>query len=171
MKSTFCKFSFYFITLISFVMLSACSGESVIYTQINIDNVLYKLSGEDNTASVTGYHAKDDNTPSDLVIHNFVEANNKTYNVTSIEPKAFIDSNFSLIALGNNLERIEKEAFKYTTSIKEVYFLGEVLPILSKDAFEPEVYESATLIVIDGTNIPYPWSNFKSVKYVQTKSL
>lgn len=151
--------------LVIAIALTACtSGETLIVTQKNIENVIYRLN-DDDTASAIRYQAEGESTPPELIIQSIVKANDKTYKVTSIGPKAFIDLDITSIMLGENLLTIEKEAFKSCTGITEIDFSGEVLPTLSVDAFETSVYETATLIVPKGTELPFPWSNFKNVTY------
>lgn len=153
------------LSLVIAIALTACtSGEILIVTQKNIENVIYKLN-DDDTASAIRYQAEGEETPPELIIQNIVKANDKIYKVTSIGPKAFIDLDITSIMLGENLRTIEKEAFKYCTGITEINFSGEELPTLSMDAFETSVYETATLIIPKGTEIPFPWSNFKNVTY------
>lgn len=152
--------------LVIAIALTACtSGETLIVTQKNIENVIYRLNDDNDTASAIRYQATGEATPPELIIQGIVKANDKTYKVTSIGPKAFIDLDITSIMLGENLLTIEKEAFKYCTGITEIDFSGEVLPTLSVDAFETSVYETATLIVPKGTELPFPWSNFKNVTY------
>lgn len=152
--------------LVIAIAFTACtSGETLIVTQKNIENVIYRLNDDDDTASAIRYQATGEATPPELIIQSFVKANDKTYKVMSIGPKAFIDLDITSIMLGENLLTIEKEAFKYCTGITEIDFNGEVLPTLSIDAFETSVYETATLIVPKGTELPFPWSNFKNVTY------
>lgn len=147
--------------LVIAVAFTACTR---VVTQKNIENVIYRLN-DDDTASAIRYQAEGESTPPELIIQSFVKANDKTYKVTSIGPKAFIDLDITSIMLGENLLTIEKGAFKSCTGITEIDFSGEVLPTLSVDAFETSVYETATLIVLKGTELPFPWSNFKNVTY------
>lgn len=153
------------ILVIAVALTSCTSGESLIVTQKNIENVIYRLNDDNDTASAIRYQATGEATPPELIIQSFVKANDKTYTVTSIGPKAFIDLDITSIMLGENLLTIEKEAFKYCTGIMEVHFIGEVLPALSEDAFETSVYEKASLIVPKGTELPFPWSKFRNVTY------
>ncbi len=162
------------VMLIFSVMLLAvaagCAGESIVYTQVNVENVVYSLNNEDGTASAVGYHSKEAVIPAELMIRSDVKANDKTYKVTSVGRRVFAEFDFSSmlyttsLILGDNLEIIHEGAFKYSTAIKEIAFSGPVLPVLAEDAFDEAVYESATLIVPEDVEIPFPWSKFKNVK-------
>lgn len=167
MKTIYSKISWLSMTVlfsIIMIMLSACSGESIRYLTVNVDNVLYSLSDDGDYAIASGYNYKDVDSQSSLLIQDFVSANGKEYKVTGICERAFINSKFSTVDLGSSIDVIEREAFKYSTTIEEISFSGNTLPVLYENAFEESVYDSAVLIIPENTPVSAPWDKFKNVK-------
>ncbi len=146
------------------LVLSACAGESIRDVTINMENVLYSLNEEGDYATAIGYNYKEIDSQSSLLIQDFVSANGKEYKVTGICERAFINSKFSTVDLGSSIDVIEREAFKYSTTIEEISFSGSTLPVLYENVFEESVYDSAVLIIPENTLVSAPWDKFKNVK-------
>ena len=85
------------------------------------DGIIYQLNG-DNKASVLGLEVGNNNK--DIVIPETVTINDKNYNVTSIDYKAFYETSIETIVIPKSITSIGIYAFN-GSKLKTVKFLGD----------------------------------------------
>lgn len=61
------------------------------------------------------------------------------------------------------MTKIGRSAFRYS-DIDFIWVTGMTLPEATEGAFDASLYESATLIVVEGTELTWPWVNFENVQ-------
>ena len=144
------------------VMLSSCAEEVLKPRQICVEGVTYFIDYINQEATAIGV-SDIDNVPTDIYIQENVRVDGVSFPVTAIAPKAFIDVNSSTLIIGRHVAEIGHSAFKYS-DIKFIWITGMTLPEATEDAFDASLYESATLIVVEGTELTWPWVNFENVQ-------
>lgn len=145
------------------VMLSSCAEEVLKPRQISVEGVTYFIDYMNQEATAIGLSDMD-NVPSEIYIADNVKgADGVIFPVTAIATKAFIDVNSSTLIMGRHVAEIGHSAFKYS-DIKFIWITGMTLPEATEDIFDASLYESATLTIMSGTRLTYPWTNFKNVE-------
>ena len=145
-------------------MLTSCAGESIYYTAITENGISYELDDNSQTATIFRYNLQGTEGQDKLTIPATVDANKKTYKVVAIGEKALMKCGFKAIELGENITRIDSEAFKQATDIKSVMIRGKILPTLAEDAFDASVYETARLYIPTGMTPTSPWDKFADIQ-------
>ncbi len=107
---------------------------NIIYMTDIVDNDIgYRLNENDKTASVLGLD--DGNTLKDIIIPESITSNDVSYNVISIEKKAFYESDIESIIIPNTIINIGEDAFRNAYKLKKIYFNCEK-PTIGTDAFD-----------------------------------
>lgn len=102
---------------------------------IEVDGIYYQVFDDLNTATVT--YARDGNSYSgDIVIPDNFNYENKIYEVVTIGTQAFLNcSSLNSVSIGNNVKRIEYNAFKNCRELKNIV-LSSNLEFIGDDAFQ-----------------------------------
>ncbi len=95
-------------------------SNTIYMTDIVDNNIRYRLNENDKTASVLGL--ADGNPLKDIIIPESITSNNVSYNVISIEEKAFKNSLIESITIPNTIKIIGEDAFYYADNLKYIYF-------------------------------------------------
>ncbi len=93
-------------------------SNTIYMTDIVDNNIRYRLNENDKTASVLGLA----NPLKDIIIPESITSNNVSYNVISIEEKAFKNSLIESITIPNTIKIIGEDAFYYADNLKYIYF-------------------------------------------------
>lgn len=144
------------------VILYSCAGEEFKSGKISVEGVTYVIDYMNREATAIGLSDMD-NVPTDLYIKDHVVVYGEAYPVKAIGPKAFLDVNFSNLIIGRNVTKIGRSAFRYS-DIDFIWVTGMTFPEATEDVFDASLYESSTLIVIEGAKLTRPWVNFKRVQ-------
>ncbi len=153
-----------FLTIMLASMLTSCSGESITVIGKNLDGVSYSFNNDKFEATATGYYVKDGEVFKEIILPADVEAGGEVFKVVVVADRAFVDGPWVSVEFGVNMRTIGSEAFKNCKDIKIVRIQGNTLPTLPENAFDPEVYENATLLIHSGVNVDAtPWKKFISI--------
>ncbi len=152
------------ITIMLASMLTSCAGESITYPGISRDGVTYSFDNDKFEATAIGYYVNDGVVIKEIVLPAEVEAGRDLFKVVAVADRAFVDGPVVSVEFGGNMRTIGNEAFKNCKDIKTIRIQGNTLPTLPENAFEPEVYENATLFIPSSVNIENtPWKKFTSI--------
>lgn len=146
------------------IALQSCAGESLVYLQINENNVLYALDNDKCEATATGYFVKDGNLINRLDIPDEVTPVNEAYRVVGIADRAFVNVPCQMVSIGVNVKVVGSGAFSGCSDIAAVVINGTSAPLIHEDSFDKSAYENAILMVpndcsIEGT----PWQSFSHI--------
>ena len=144
--------------------LQSCSGESIVFLQINENNILYALDNDNYEATATGYFVKDGKLIDRLDILDDVTAANLTYRVVGIADRAFVNVPCQMVSIGINVKVIGSGAFSGCSDIATVVINGTSVPLIHDDSFDKNTYENAILMVPNGCSIEgTPWQSFSHI--------
>ena len=95
-----------------------------------VGNIDYKVIDNDTVAVIGGEAGKKLNIPDTVTIEE------RAYKVTSINAKAFQDSDIKNLTIGANVTTIGKSAFANCSSLKKITIKSNSLKVISKKAFK-----------------------------------
>lgn len=147
------------------VTLYSCAGEYFTPGGTAVDGISYTFDNDTNEAAATGYIVKDGNLLTKICLPDKITSANLTYTVTAVGDMAFVGASAcEIVEIGANVKTIGVRAFSGCTAIKVVRLGGIVAPALPENAFELEVYASATIIIPKGCDISSTaWSKFNNI--------
>lgn len=157
--------TFVFATII--LAMQSCASETLITIDSVADGVKYTLDDETKEATAVGYIEEGGNRLTKINVRKELSdsSGNLKFTVTAVGDMAFAGATAcERVEIGANVRTIGVKAFSGCTAIKVVKLNGTIAPTLPEDAFEAEIYSSATLIIPKGCDITSTtWSKFKDV--------
>lgn len=150
------------------VIMSGCAGEELRYSAINYGGVHYEI--ENNEATATGYLVENGEVKKSLSLPDKIVASNLSFKVVAVADKAFVGGQWETVTLGANVRSVGEQAFSGCDNLIGICFEGSIPPSLPENAFDPEVYDNAKLVIYSGVDIEgTTWSKFRDIVYLENQ--